>query len=328
MKTREVILRQYPEGKPKPEDFAIETGLLDPLSSGEVRVGVEWLSMDPLPRVRMAERSPMGPPMKLGSFVEGRGGGNVIESRDERFRPGDLVVGEVGWREIATLPGDALTSVDRSLGGLDLHLGILGASGLTAFFLAELAAAQDGETVLVAPAAGSVGMVATQILASAGVDVVGLVGGRQQADFVRKLGASGCVDHRTDDLAGAMSEALPKGWDAFLDGVGGLGHDTALKHMNIRARLVLFGFISGYGDGKPPAYGNAAQLLLKRATAHGFLLADFASRHCEAREALARLVEEKRLAPHTHVTQGLEQAPAAFSHLFADAAPGKQLVKL
>jgi NADPH-dependent curcumin reductase CurA len=329
MSYRQVVLHKYPEGAPKPEDFAVvDAGPPPPLGEGDVRVEIQWLSMDPLPLVRMAERSPMGPSMRLGAFVEGRGGGRIIESRDDRFARGDFVVGEVGWREVATLSAASLTRVDPALGGLDLHLGILGASGLTGYFLAELASARAGQTVLVAPAAGSVGMVATQLLAREGAKVVGIVGGEHQSEFVRGLGAVRTVDHRTDQLHAALNDVLAEGWDAFLDGVGGLTHEAALPLMNVHARLVLFGFISGYGNEAPPSYGNAAPILLKRATAFGFLLSDFVDRHEEARRHLARKLEEGSLASHNHITHGLDQTPSAFSALFGDAAPGKQLIKI
>lgn len=284
--------------------------------------------MDPLPRVRMAERSSMGPPMKLGSFVEGRGGGTVVRSQSDLFAEGDLVVGELGWRDYATLPAEALTGIDAAIGGVDRHLGILGASGLTGFFLTERAHARPGEVALVAPAAGSVGIVAVQLLVAQGVRVVGIVGGEEQGDFVRSLGAEAFVDHRSRTFEDDLSEALPDGWDIFLDGVGGRGHDHALRRMNIRARLVLFGFISSYGSDGPPAYGSVPALLLKRATAEGFLLADYLDRHHEARLALSQKISAGTLKEFVSVTEGLDDAPAAFAALFEDAAPGKQLVRV
>jgi NADPH-dependent curcumin reductase CurA len=244
------------------------------------------------------------------------------------LKEGDLVVGEVGWREEAVMPGDALTKVDGKLGGLDAHLGVLGASGLTAFFLVEKARITPGETVLVAPAAGSVGMIAVQLLAQRGAKVAALIGGSMQAEFVTALGASSAIDHHRDDLAAAMKAAMPGGWDAFLDGVGGASHDAALATMKVKARLVLFGFVSGYGRGGPPAYGSAGSILMKRATAEGFLLADHAARSQEARAALARMLEDCTLEARNAVTDGLENAPAAFAALFGEARPGKQLVRL
>ena len=328
--SREVILTRYPDGVPVPDDFAVreaDAPRPDALRDGEAHVRVDWLSMDPLPRVRMAERSPMGPPMRLGAAVEGRGGGRVVASRAKGVPEGAAVIGEVGWRERAVMPADALTVIDEGLGDVADHLGVLGASGLTAWFLCERVAAREGEAALVAPAAGSVGMVAGQLLARAGAHVTGIVGGARQADFVRRLGLAGAVDHRADDLDATLADALPDGWDVFLDGVGGATHDAALAHLRVHARLVLFGFVSGYGAG-PPAYGAAPPILLKRARAEGFLLADHADRWAEARARLAGMVRADELRALVHVTDGLDAAPAAFAGLFGDAEPGKQLVRV
>ena len=324
---REVVLIRYPDGTPSADDFALREAETPDLAEGEALVRTEWLSMDPLPRVRMAERSPMGPPMRLGAAVEGRGGGRVVASRAPGLPEGAAVIGEVGWREVAALPADALTRIDEGLGGIDDHLGVLGASGLTAWFLAERAEAKPDETALVAPAAGSVGMIAGQLLARRGVRVAGIVGGARQADFVRELGFAAAVDHRSDDLDTGLAEALPDGWDAFLDGVGGATHDAALARMNVHARLVLFGFVSGYGAG-PPRYGAAPPILLRRARAEGFLLADHADRWDEARATLAAMVKGGAIRAPVHVTDGLANAPAAFAALFGDAPPGKQLVRV
>jgi NADPH:quinone reductase-like Zn-dependent oxidoreductase len=74
---------------------------------------------------------------------------------------------------------------------------------------------QPGQTVLVHGASGSVGAFAVQLAAQAGAHVIG-VASRQQADYVRQLGAAQIIESRTgsfDDIAGKV--------DVTLDLVGG-----------------------------------------------------------------------------------------------------------
>jgi NADPH-dependent curcumin reductase CurA len=313
-------LTRYPQGSPTLDDFAL-ADLPDPVAGpGEVLVRVTHLSLDPLPRVRMQERSPMGPPMRLGAPVEGRGAGCVLHSNDPAFAPGDIVVGELGWQSLAALPGERLTKVEG--GRPQDHLNALGATGLAAWFVVDALAPRPGETLLVAPAAGAVGSLVCQMAEARapGVRVLGTAIGPAQSEFLIGLGV--------EPVAPDAEWPGPGGIDAFVDGVGGPFHDAMLAHLKPRARVVLLGFVSAYGEEGPPRYGNASAILMKRARMEGFLLADHMARAAEARTSIARWLAEGTLKPAETVHRGLASAAAAFAGLFADSPPGKQIVEL
>lgn len=327
---RQVVLQAYPEGPPEPRHFALVDAPDPQAGEGEALVRVSHLSMDPFPRLRMSAATRMGPPMALGAAVEGRGVGVVVESRAPGLAVGDLVAGELGWREYAALPGDALQTLDASLGPPERHLSVLGPSGLTAFFTAERVAGA-GRTLVIAPAAGSVGVIVGQIARARGARVVGVVSGAAQADALRdRFGFAAVVDHVALAAQGgdALASVCPDGVDDFLDGVGGAVHEAVMTRLNVGGRVVLLGFIAGYNDAAPPRYGSALPVLWKRATVSGFLLADHAKRFDEARAALSALVAAGTVAPAEHIWPGLSRAPAAFASLFGDAAPGKQIVRV
>ena len=323
--SREVHLVDYPESAPEPRHFAVvDVAELAP-GDGEVLVAVGHLSMDPFPRLRMRADSRVGPPLPLNRAVEGRGVGRVIASRYAGFAEGDLVAGELGWRERAVVPGAALQPLDAALGPPERHLSTLGPSGLTAFFCAERLA-RAGETLVIAPAAGSVGALAGQIARGRGARVVGLVSGERQRRFLLdELGFAAAVDHADPD---ALADACPDGVHAFLDGVGGAVHEAVMARLAVHGRVLLLGFIAGYNDFEPPRYGAALPILFKRASVEGFLLADHQARFDEARAVLAAMIDTGALRPVETIWHGLSQAPAAFASLFADAAPGKQIVAI
>jgi hypothetical protein len=315
-----LCLDRYPQGAPQPEDFGLRD-LPDPVAGpGEVLVAVTHLSLDPLPRVRMQAQPPMGPPMRLGLPVEGRGAGRVLQSNDPAFAPGDIVVGELGWQSRAALPAARLHRVEG--GRPQDHLNALGATGLAAWFVAERLAPQAGETLLVAPAAGAVGSLVCQMAQARapGVRVVGTAIGAAQTAFLEGLGV--------EPMAPDADWPGPAGIDCFVDGVGGAFHDRMLGALQPRARVLLLGFISAYGADGPPRYGNAAAVLMKRARLEGFLLADHMARAEEARAAIARWLAEGMLKPTETVHHGLASAATAFAALFADSPPGKQIVEL
>jgi NADPH-dependent curcumin reductase CurA len=323
---REIVLRRYPEGEPRPEDFEARACAMPVAQAGEVLVEVTHLSMDPFPRLRMQPRPAVGPPMRLGAHVEGRGIGRVLASDDPNAPVGGYVAGELGWRTHACLPVSALTPLDPSLGPPERHLSATGPSGLAAYFAMQVVGApQAGETVVVAPAAGAVGSLAGQIAKAAGARVIGIASARQAAALA-DLGFDRAVDHR--DLGSALSSACPNGVDLFLDGVGGEAHDAVLRLLNPRARVVLLGFISGYNAGEPPRYGSALPILFKRARMEGFLLADWQDRFGEGLRQLAKWCDTGTVKPIETIWVGLDKAPAAFCALFGDAPPGKQIVRV
>jgi hypothetical protein len=185
-----------------------------------------------------------------------------------------------------------------------------------------------GDRVVVAPAAGAVGSIAGQVAKAAGATVIGVASGAEQRAALATLGFEAALDHDGSDFAAALAAAAPAGVSLFLDGVGGPLTEQVIEALAPRGRVVLLGFISGYNADRPPAYGNLHPLLMKRARAEGFLLADHRARFPEARAALARLVAEGALVPLQRIHHGLDNAPHAFCSLFGAAPPGKQIVAL
>ncbi|MEQ5787185.1 NADP-dependent oxidoreductase [Erythrobacter sp. NFXS35] len=315
-----LCLLHYPHGTPQPGDFALRE-LPDPVpGTGEALVQVTHLSMDPLPRLRMQEHSPVGPAMRIGAPVEGRGVGRVLQSNDPGLAPGDMVVGELGWQSLSVVPTARLVRVEG--GRPEDHLNALGATGLAAWFVVDRLAPRDGESLLVAPAAGAVGSLVCQMAQACapGVKVSGTAVGTRQAAFLETLGVRPLRPEA--DWPGTV------GIDLFVDGVGGALHERMFAHLNPRARVLLLGFVSAYGDDAPPQYGNAAAILMKRARVEGFLLSDHMDRAEEARTGIARWLADGTLRPAETVHRGLASAATAFAGLFADSPPGKQIVEL
>ena len=328
------LARYAPEGVPEPSCFELSTEAVRQPGEGEVLVEVHWLSMDPFPRLCMRGEASMAPQLPLGAVMMGRGAGRVLRSNHVGFAPGDLVAGEMGWRELACVKAEALRSVDASLGHLEASLGLLGPSGLTAYFtIQHHAQPKAGETVVVSAAAGSVGSTACRLAALAGARVVGIGAGPRQSQYLLdEVGVAAAVDGLdAERLGGAIAAACPRGVDVFLDGVGGVVHDAVMGSLNVGARVVVYGLVSSYGEGA----GNAdlgprhlMQIIMKRARITGFLVGDHGAEFAQALKQLAAWLADGKLVASQTVHDGLEAAPHAFAALFGDARPGKQLVRL
>ena len=83
-------LMSRPQGMPTADNFALKDIALPPLGDGMVRVRNHWLSVDPYMRGRMNDVKSYVPPFQIGEPMTGGAVGEVVESRDRRFTPGDL----------------------------------------------------------------------------------------------------------------------------------------------------------------------------------------------------------------------------------------------
>jgi NADPH-dependent curcumin reductase len=228
--------------------------------------------------------------------------------------------------------GRGVRKVDTSLAPAPVHLGLLGMTGLTAYFgLLDVGAPQPGQTVVVSGAAGAVGSVVGQIARIKGCRTVGIAGGPEKcAWIVEELGFDTAIDYKRGDLRAELRAATPDGVDVYFDNVGGDTLDEVLRRIARGARVVICGAISQYNAEQPPrGPANYRQLLVQRASMTGFLVFDFAERYAEAIAELAEWLRAGELQSREDVVRGgLEQFPEVFLRLFRGENTGKLILEL
>jgi NADPH-dependent curcumin reductase CurA len=100
------------------------------------------------------------------------------------------------------------------------------------------------------------------------------------------------------------------------------------KRLNVGARIVICGQISQYNLDRPAPTFDPRLLIVYRARMEGFLVTDYAHRFDEAAARLVRWVAEGKIKWREDVTDGLEDAPAAFMGMLRGENRGKALVKV
>jgi NADPH-dependent curcumin reductase CurA len=324
---RRVTLAARPDGFPKESDFAFDdVGVPDP-GNGEVLVRLSHASIDPYQRGRMSEARSYAKPMEIGDVITSQSIGEVVESNDARFAPGDRIVGQLGWQDYAVARGGSLRKVPAALEPPTLALHAVGATGMTAYFgLFDVGKPRPGDTVVVSGAAGAVGQIAGQLAKLAGCRTVGIAGGPEKARDLRELyGYDATIDYKD----GAISDALrEERVDVYFDNVGGEISQAVHRRLNIGARIVICGQISQYNEARPQPTFHPGLLIVYRARMQGFLINDYAPRFDEAATRLARWVATGELRWKEDVTDGLENAPRAFIGMLNGANRGKALVKI
>ena len=329
MPNQEIRLASRPTGLPTADNFEfVDTQIPSP-QDGEVLLRSLYISVDPYLRGRMREGKSYVAPFEVGQVIESGVVGEVVESRSPHLKAGDIVSGQLGWRQfnvgnatkfMKTMPGFPPTTA----------LGVLGVTGLTAYFgLLDIGKPKKGETVVVSGAAGAVGMTVCQIAKIKGCRVVGTAGGEEKAEYLRKeLGLHEAIDYKaTPNMFDALHDACPNGVDIYFDNVGGVVSDAVMPLINDRARIVICGQISVYNSDKPEA-GLKPQpfLLIHNAVMQGFIITQYASRFAEGIGQLAQWLASGELKHAETIVNGFENTPAAFIGLFTGENLGKQIV--
>jgi NADPH-dependent curcumin reductase CurA len=335
--TREVRLLRRPEGVLRTSDLEVAEVEVPSLRAGQVLVSNTHHSIDAALRLRLDPVSPPGylPAFAIGEGLEGLAVGEVVASRAAGIEVGDLVQHARGHRELAVVDASAaalggagrLTRLDRGLAPPEVHLGLLGGTGLTAWAgIVPVAGTRTGETVWVSAAAGAVGSVAAQLAKARGCRVVGSAGNADKVRYLGDvLGLDAAFDHH-DDLNHALADAAPGGIDVYFDNVGGSHLEAALEHMRPGGRVALCGAVSGY-DGRPaPGPANLFLATAKNLTIRGFRAGAFADRGDEARAELAGLWRDGALQLPLTTYAGLEETPRALVDLLAGRNIGKVMV--
>jgi len=331
---KRVVLVSRPVGEPKSSDFRIEDAAIPSPGDGQVLLRTIWLSLDPYMRGRMSEGPSYVPPVPIGGVMEGGTVSEVIASKNPDFAQGDIVLSRAGWQTHALSDGKGLTKIDRKLGPVSTAVGVLGMPGMTAYTgLLDIGKPQDGETVVVAAASGAVGSAVGQIARIKGARAVGIAGGKEKCDYVkRELGFDDCVDHRDPNLASKLREACPKGIDVYFENVGGAVFEAVYPLLNAFARIPVCGLIAQYNETEASVPKWAPSLmrtvLTKRLTIRGFIVSDFAARHAEFLRDMSQWVREGKVKYREFVTEGLDSAPGAFIGMLKGANFGKQLVRV
>jgi NADPH-dependent curcumin reductase CurA len=325
---KRVLLASRPTGWVSESNFKFEETPVPEPAEGEVLVKNLWLSLDPYMRGRMSDAKSYVKGVDIGELMVGQTVGEVLESKHPGFRRGDKVLTQLGWQLYGCTK--EAHKVDETRAPLSYYLGVIGMPGMTAYFgLKEIGQPKPGETVVVSAASGAVGSVVGQLAKIWGCRAVGIAGGTQKCDYVkRELGFDACIDYKAGNLARDLKEACPKGVDVYFDNVGGETLDTLLRQMNLFSRIVLCGLISDYNATEPYGLKNIRAVLVNRIKLQGMIVFDWKDRYSEAFKALGGYFAEGKLKYRESVVEGLENAPKGLIALLKGQNFGKQLVKL
>jgi NADPH-dependent curcumin reductase CurA len=330
--TREIRLASRPAGRPVPENFRLAESPLPELGDGQILVRNLYISVDPYMRGRMNDAKSYSAPFALDAALDGGAVGEVIASRSDARKVGDVVVHQLGWREYAVLDADATSVARTDLAPASAFLGALGMTGLTAYAgLLKVAEFKPGDAVFVSGAAGAVGSLVGQIAKAMGASlVIGSAGTPEKVARLLELGFDAAFNYRDAPVRDQLKAAAGgKGIDVYFDNVGGDHLEAALAELNVGGRVAMCGAIAQYNSTEAtPAPRNLALAIGKQLTLRGFLVGGQRQHRAEFFEKMSAWLADGSVRYDETVVDGLENAPQAFMDLLEGANTGKMLVRL
>ena len=246
------------------------------------------------------------------------------------------MLAHTGWRTHAVSAGAALRKLDPALAPITTGLGVLGMPGFTACAgLNLIGKPKPGETVVVAAAAGPVGSLVGQLAKLAGARAVGIAGGPEKCRaVVEEFRFDAAVDHRVADFAEKLAASCPNGIDVYFENVGGAIWQAVLPLLNTFARVPVCGLIAQYNATGPAPGPNLLpatmrDVLSKSLTLRGYINYEFAADHYAAfLRTVGTAVTDGRIRYREDITDGFENAPAAFIGMLEGRNFGKALVRV
>ena len=309
-----------------PEVVRVEEQPSPTVARGQVRVKVGAAAVNFPDVLLIADEYQISvpPPFVPGSEFAGV----VVETGEgaDGFAVGDLVTGTGlygAFAEEVVVPAAGLSRIPD---GVDERTAAaFGVAYRTAYHsLRSTARVQEGDELIVLGAGGGVGLAAVQLGVQLGASVTAVASSAEKLDVAAGYGAKHLVNHKSDDLRGALRDAVPCGANAVIDPVGGELSEPALRSLSRGGRFVTIGFASGVIPRIP-----LNLVLVKGVQVLGFQFQDvppdeFARNERELRELLVN----GRVLPHVCAVYPLAEAGAALRHVADGRAIGKVVIDL
>jgi len=230
-----------------------------------------------------------------------------------------------GYAEQVILPAERAVPVPADID--DATACAVFVQGLTAHYLTRSTyPVRPGETALVHAAAGGVGLLLTQVLATGGVRVIATTSTASKAALALEAGAAEVIRYDTEDVAAEVSRLTDeRGVDVVYDGVGLATFDGSINSLRTRGMFVLYGAASGkVAPVEPQLLQAKGSLFFTRPT-----LAHYVAARDELLERAHDLfgwVTSGELSVRVGARYTLDQAQQAHKDLESRRTTGKSLI--
>jgi acrylyl-CoA reductase (NADPH) len=300
------------------------------LMEGDVTVAVSHSSVNYKDGLAITGKAPIIRKFPLIPGVDFAG--TVTKSSHARWKSGDQVilngwgVGEQhhgGFSELARVSGDWLVAVPKNWTCADtMAVGVAGFTAMLCVMALEEQGVKPGDgEILVTGAAGGVGTVSIVLLSKLGFKVAGSTGRVEEAEFLKKLGASSVIDR--NEFNGPVKALAKMRWAGAIDSVGSTTLANVISQMNNDGTVAACGLAQGMD-----LPTSVAPFILRGVKLIGInSVTTPLPRRQQAWERIARDLDLKTLATlTTHVK--LEDVPRIAADIVAGHVRGRVVVDI
>ncbi|MEZ5739895.1 MAG: NADPH:quinone oxidoreductase family protein [Burkholderiaceae bacterium] len=265
---------------------------------------------------------PFSPGAELAGVISAVGEGVT------RWKVGDRVIGSSGhgaFAEKVRVAAKKVIAIPEDV-GFDTAAAFTLTYGTSYHALADRAALQPGETLLVLGAAGGVGLAAIEIGKALGATVIAAASTDAKLAVCKEHGADKLINYSQGDLRAAIKDACDgEGPDVIYDPVGGDMAEPAFRTIRWRGRYLVIGFAQG---GIPRLPFNLP--LLKGASIVGVFWGNYPNLEPEHfhrdLQTLFKMIAEGRLRPHVSARYPLAEGAQALNDMMNRKVTGKVVI--
>lgn len=312
-----------------PPDSLVLEDLPEPVAGpGDVVVDVKAAGVNFPDVLTVQGKYQVRPPLPFTPGNEFAGVVRAVGADVRGFVPGQRVIGFTrtgAFAEQAVAPGSAFLPMPDDM-DFDVAAAITLTYGTSYHAVADRAALQPGETMLVLGAAGGVGLAAIEIGKALGARVIAAASSDEKLAACKVHGADVLINYETADLREALRAATDgRGPDVIYDPVGGKYSEPALRSIAWRGRHLVVGFAAGEIPRLP---WNL--MLLKGASVVGVFWGDFTRKeqdaHLAAMERITGWIAQGKLRPLVSRRYALADTAQALNDMAARKVIGKVII--
>ena len=222
---------------------------------------------------------------------------------------------EFGWAQRVAVPSHRIATLPDSVGFA--AAASLPVAGLTALRALRHGSGLLGRRVLITGAAGGVGHLAVQLAAHSGALVTAVAGGPERADGLRKLGAN--------EVVLGIQNAQGPYW-LIMESVGGASLSTALKLVEAKGTIVVYGNSSG--EPSAIAFADFRGAQNSRLQSFFYFTSGPEEQFAQDLALLVLMIERKALTPQTGPERSWRDLPHIAEELRARRISGKAVFRV
>ena len=116
MKNKQWILKKFPVGEISEGDLVLEENEVPSLSDSQILIRNIYLSLDPANRGWMSGQKSYVDAMQTGDTMRGGTIGIIEESKNDKFKKGEIVNCMGGWQQYCVSDGKGVRQIPQGTG--------------------------------------------------------------------------------------------------------------------------------------------------------------------------------------------------------------------